>query len=182
MVRLLILALVAIGIFTQMSGLASEWLKSNGYMESNAEAAKLEKPARTKRNDTRANMAVRSGRTVLKANKQGHFVTRAYINNKPIRVLVDTGATIIALSYEDAKRLGLRPKKSDFTDPVSTANGRTYFAPAKLRTVRVGQAEERNVPASIAPKGMLNVTLLGMSYLKELKRFEIRDGKLILEN
>ena len=182
MVRLLIIAILAIGIFTLIPGFASDWLKTNGYMDSSGEASKAAWRPQSKQPATRASAAVVSGRTVLKANKQGHFLTRAYINNKPIRVLVDTGATMIALSYDDAKRLGLKPKSSDFTKPVSTANGRTYFAPAKLKSVRIGKAEERNIPASIAPKGMLNITLLGMSYLKELKRFEISDGKLILEN
>ena len=95
---------------------------------------------------------------------------------------LNTGATMIALTSQDARRLGLRPTKSDFTIPVNTANGRTYFAKAKLRSVRIGNTEERNIKATIAPKGVLDITLLGMSYLKQLKRFEISNGKLVLEN
>jgi len=183
MARYLIMAILAIGIFTQIPMLASDWLETNGYLESDAvEAKRTQVSSNGTQPSYQKSSVKRVGKTILKANKNGHFFTRAHINNKSIRVLVDTGATMIALSYEDARKLGLRPTKSDFTIPVNTANGRTYFASAKLRSVRVGRTEERNIKATIAPEGVLDITLLGMSYLKQLKRFEISNGKLVLEN
>ncbi len=183
MARYLIMAILAIGIFTQIPMLVSDWLTTNGYLDGDAvDANSLQISSRGSQNASHKGSAKRLGKTTLRANKQGHFLARAYINNKSIRVLVDTGATMIALTSQDARKLGLRPTKSDFTIPVNTANGRTYFAKAKLRSVRIGNTEERNIKATIAPKGVLDITLLGMSYLKQLKRFEISNGKLVLEN
>ena len=177
MVRLIILAVLAIGIFTQIPDLATKWLVSNGYMEgdygqSEALSAKIEEPQKTVK---------RSGRTVLQANRHGHFLAQAHINNRSIRIVIDTGATFVALSYEDAKRLGLKPKPSDFKIPVSTANGRVHFAKTTLRKIRIGRVEEFHIKALIAPKGALDITLMGMSYLKKLKNFQVTRGKLILE-
>ena len=61
--------------------------------------------------------------TELKAGQNGHFVVKAEINGTRVRVLVDTGASAVALSYDDASDIGLRPKNLDYDVPVSTANG-----------------------------------------------------------
>ena len=116
----------------------------------------------------------------LIAGKNGHFFARAYINGRPIAVLVDTGATQIAMTYKDAERLGLRPLGSDFTQMARTANGTARMAPVKLDSVRIGDVEVSDLRGSIAEQGKLDVTLLGMEFIRKLDRFELRGRELVL--
>ncbi len=116
----------------------------------------------------------------LTASRNGHFFARAYINGRPIAVMVDTGATKIALTYEDAERLGLRPHGSDFTLTTRTANGIARAAPVTLDDVRIGDVEVSDLRGSIAERGKLHITLLGMEFIRKLERFELRGRELIL--
>jgi len=115
----------------------------------------------------------------LTASRNGHFFARAYINGRPIAVMVDTGATKIALTYEDAERLGLRPHSSDFTLTTRTANGIARAAPVTLDDVRIGDVEVSDLRGSIAERGKLHITLLGMEFIRKLERFELRGRVLI---
>ena len=122
-----------------------------------------------------------AARTVeLEAKRGGHFIVRAEINRTPVTVLVDTGATKVALSYEDADRAGLRPRLLDFTIPVATANGTAKAASVVLRQVEIENILVRDVEALVLQKGALRGTLLGMSFLKRLSSFRMEDGRLIL--
>jgi aspartyl protease family protein len=112
----------------------------------------------------------------------GHFVTTATINNASIKVLVDTGATAVALSFEDAQKAGLQPNTLKFDVPVNTANGTAYAAVVKLRKVSIGTVRVNDVEGMVLQKGAFNGTLLGMSFLGRLNRFSIENGKLILKN
>lgn len=116
----------------------------------------------------------------LNASRNGHFYARAYINGRAIAVMVDTGATQIALTYEDAERLGLRPHSSDYTQRTRTANGIGRAAPIKLDSVRIGDVEVQDLNGSIAEEGRLHVTLLGMEFIRKLRRFEVRGRELVL--
>jgi aspartyl protease family protein len=121
-----------------------------------------------------------SGGVELKAGSHGHFETRAEINGRPVEVMVDTGATLIALTYEDAERAGIYMKDSDFTQRSQTANGVARAAPVMLDRVSIGDITVRNVRASVSERGRLQVTLLGMSFLSRLSRTEMRKGTLVL--
>lgn len=118
--------------------------------------------------------------TTLRANRSGHFFARAHINNRPVAVLVDTGATAIALSYEDARQIGIEPRESDFTSLARTANGTVRTAPVTIDSIRIGDVEVRNLRGSIAEPGNQHVTLLGMEFIRRLGRFEMRGQELIL--
>jgi aspartyl protease family protein len=96
--------------------------------------------------------------------------------------MVDTGATMVALTYEDAERAGIHLKASDFTRSVSTANGVTRVAPVTIERVSVGDIMVRNVAASVSERGRLSTTLLGMSFLSRLERVDMRSGILVLED
>ena len=120
--------------------------------------------------------------TELKAGDNGHFVTRASINNSKITVLIDTGASAVALGYEDAEKVGLKPRTLEFDVRVNTANGEGRAARVMLREVSVGSIRVRNVEGLVLQKGALSGTLLGMSFLGRLKNFEIKDGTLTLQN
>jgi aspartyl protease family protein len=120
--------------------------------------------------------------TELKAGNQGHYVIKARINKSDIDVMVDTGATVVALSYEDAQKAGLHPNTLDFNVPVSTANGSVNAARAKLDRVEIDTVRVDNVDALVLPTGALNGTLLGMSFLSKLDSFKSEDGVLTLKN
>jgi aspartyl protease family protein len=112
------------------------------------------------------------GSVVLKADGHGHFITVAQINGEDMKVMVDTGASVLALPYEDAERLGFRLKASDFTVPVNTANGRAKVAAVRVKEVRIGDVVVQDVAAAVSEPGALRITLLGMSFLKRLKSFQ----------
>lgn len=120
--------------------------------------------------------------TELQANANGHYVTSASINGNDIRVMVDTGATAVALSYEDAAAAGLRPGSLDYDVPVSTANGIAQAARVRLDRVAIDGIEIDDVDALVLPEGALSGTLLGMSFLGRLSSFRIEDGVLVLKD
>jgi aspartyl protease family protein len=122
------------------------------------------------------------GRIVeLKAGAFGHYRARAEINGRPVEVLVDSGASLVVLSHEDAERAGLRPRAQDYTQRVSTANGVTRVAPMLLDRVSIGDVSVRNVEAAIGEPGKLGQSLLGMTFLGRLQRVDIRAGVLFLQ-
>jgi aspartyl protease family protein len=117
----------------------------------------------------------------LAANDQGHFETEAELNGRSVDVMVDTGATIVAMTYEDAERAGIYLKPSDFTHKVSTANGEAKVAPVTISSVSIGSITVRNVEGAVAESGKLHKTLLGMSFLNRLSRVEMRSKNLVLQ-
>ncbi len=118
----------------------------------------------------------------IAAARNGHFFTEAEIDGRPINIMVDTGATMVALSYEDAERAGIYVNASDFTHSVSTANGRARIAPVMLQSVSIGDITVRDVPAAVSEPGRLRTSLLGMSFLGRLSRFDMRSGLLVLQD
>jgi len=117
----------------------------------------------------------------IKSGRSGHFDTEAEINGRSIKVMVDTGATMVALSYEDAEHAGIYLNRGDFTRAVTTANGVARVAPVTLDRVSIGDITVRDVPAAVAEPGRLNTSLLGMSFLSRLSRFDMRSGVLVLQ-
>jgi aspartyl protease family protein len=102
--------------------------------------------------------------------RDGHFWAQAQVNGRPLRVLVDTGASEVALTRADARRLGVDVGGLDYDSPVTTADGRMRAARVRLARVAVGDAEVRDVDALVVRHG-LNASLLGMSYLGRLSGF-----------
>ena len=120
--------------------------------------------------------------TEVQESNGGHFITKANINGREIEVLVDTGATAVALSYDDAETAGLKPHSLDYTVKVSTANGEGTAARVKLRYVMIDNVKVRDVDALVLQDGAMKGTLLGMTFLSRLKTFSVTDGKLLLKN
>jgi aspartyl protease family protein len=117
----------------------------------------------------------------IEAERNGHFSAEADINGRSIPVMIDTGATMVVLSYEDAERAGLLLTDKDFTRAVSTANGTARVAPVTLDRVSIGNITVRDVPAAVAESGRLRTSLLGMTFLSRLSRFDMRAGRLVLQ-
>jgi aspartyl protease family protein len=116
----------------------------------------------------------------LRADRTGHFSAKAYINGSPVEVLVDTGATVVALSFEDAERAGVYVRPGDFNGRVSTANGTARVAQVQLDSVSIGDIRVRNVRAVVSERGAMSGTLLGMSFLSKLGKVEMGNGRLLL--
>ena len=116
----------------------------------------------------------------IAADDSGHFQTEAEINGSRVDVLVDTGATLVALTYDDAQRAGVYLSPSDFTHEVRTANGTAKVDPVDLRSITIGDITVRNVRGAVTEPGKLHKTLLGMSFLSRLSRVEMRDQALVL--
>lgn len=98
---------------------------------------------------------------VLQRDPSGHYRAEAYINGTRARVLVDTGATGVAISQQLADSLGL---KSHVAVRTQTANGEAVAYMVRLQSVKLGGIEARDVAASIVP-GLSGDALLGMSFL-----------------
>jgi aspartyl protease family protein len=122
-----------------------------------------------------------SGEERIDADRQGHFVSQFRMNGKPVQALVDTGASIVAISKSTARRLGISVSPSDFIYPVQTANGTTKVARAVIKSIEFGSIRVRDVEAAVIDDKSLGGTLLGMSFLNQLKSFKVEDGELILK-
>lgn len=118
----------------------------------------------------------------IRAGDSGHYNAEVEVNGEAVEVLVDTGATLLALTHEDAERAGIYLKDSDYTLRARTANGIARIAPVRLSEVTIGDIRVRDVEATVSEPGKLTTTLLGMSFLSRLERFEIRQGVLVLQN
>jgi aspartyl protease family protein len=114
-------------------------------------------------------------------DSRGHYSTDGRVDGRRLDFMVDTGASVIALTESSAARVGIRPSRSDYNAPVSTANGVVKAARARLDSVDIGGLEVRDVDAMVLPDGVLSENLLGLSYLSRLRRFEFAGGKLVLE-
>ncbi len=123
-----------------------------------------------------------AGRTVtIPRDQRGHFQTDGRIDGQRLSFMVDTGASVIALTENDAARIGMRPSRGDYTSTVTTANGQVKAARVRLASVDVGGLVVRDVDALVLPDGVLSENLLGLSYLSKLKRFEMANGQMVLE-
>jgi clan AA aspartic protease (TIGR02281 family) len=132
------------------------------------------------RAETRAAPASPANELVYRADGRGHFYLDAEVNGTPVHFLVDTGATLVSLSPQDARAIGLAPDELNFSAVMSTANGTARAAPLRLRSLRLGQLEVEDVPAVVMEQPM-GVSLLGLSFLNRLDGYSIRDGRLTLD-
>jgi aspartyl protease family protein len=123
-----------------------------------------------------------SGRSLsIPRDARGHFATEARIDGQRIAVMVDTGASVVALNESSAARFGLRPNPSQYTAIVTTANGTLKGAPTRIAMIELGGLIVRDVDAMVLPDEALSENLLGLSFLSRLKRFEYADGQMVLQ-
>ena len=117
---------------------------------------------------------------MLIRDNNGHFEVTAQVNGQAIRLLVDTGASSVVLTHEDALRAGIDVASLSYSIPVSTANGMTQAARARLNALDIGEIRRNNLAVMVAREGSLSTSLLGMNYLETLRSFEIRGDRLVL--
>ncbi len=116
---------------------------------------------------------------IVHRSKDGHFWLRAYANDVPIRMMVDTGASNVVLSPDDAKRIGYDLLELDFNGVADTANGQVAYARTELDKMSLGNMHFRNVPITVNGTKMSG-SLLGLSVLNEFSSVEFRGDMMIL--
>jgi aspartyl protease family protein len=165
--RLLLGALLFLGVGV----LSVRYLDQKGRAPANAAPVQAVAPANTPSSNTRSLVVNASG---------GHFAVDARVDGRRIPFMIDTGASHITIRESDASRLGFRPKERDYTIRMNTANGVGRAAQVDLRMVEVGDILVRDVPALVVPDNVLNVNLLGMTFLSRV-RWSHERGRLMLE-
>ena len=115
---------------------------------------------------------------VYRTDQRGHVALTAMVNGAPVRFLVDTGASRVTLTAEDARAAGIGPGELVFNQRSQTANGLAREAAVTLREIRIDRLSIDNVSAAVNEN--LNMSLLGMSFLRRLKSFEMREGTLTI--
>ena len=116
---------------------------------------------------------------VLPHARDGHYYLTLDINNVPVEFVVDTGASQVVLTQDDAKRIGLNPSSLSYLGTASTANGTVRTAAVRLDTVSLGVITDTSVRA-VVNDGQMFGSLLGMTYLSNFDSITIKDGQLIL--
>jgi aspartyl protease family protein len=114
------------------------------------------------------------------AEADGHYHVYGAIDGSSLRFMVDSGATDIVLSPADARMLGMQPDQLDYTLTATTANGIVRGAPIRLKTLKVGPIVMHDVPATVNEAEM-PVSLLGMEFLRRLKSWGVKNGRLTFE-
>ncbi len=117
----------------------------------------------------------------LSPDRNAQFRTEVEIDGTRIHALVDTGASQVLLSAEDARILNIDPPASAYTAIAQTANGAVNFAPVRLRELRVGGITVYDVDGLVARPGQTAVSLLGMSFLRKLSSFQVADGHFVMK-
>ncbi len=112
--------------------------------------------------------------------RDGHYYLQLELNGRNVTFVVDTGATGVVLTRDDAERAGLDLQSLNFFNEAMTANGLVRTAPVVLEEVRLGEVLDRNVRAQVNG-GQMDKSLLGMSYLQRFDRLEISNGRLVLQ-
>lgn len=109
----------------------------------------------------------------------GHYYVTAEVNGAPIRMILDTGATDLVLSHEDAEAAGIDLAGLTYFGQAATANGRVRIAPVRLDSIELGPVVDRNFRAFVS-EGEMPGSLMGMAYLQNFSRIEIENGALVL--
>ena len=118
----------------------------------------------------------------IRRRPDGHFIARTRANGVALTMLIDTGASTVVLKPADAQRLGIETDKLRYTVPVQTANGTTYAAHVRLRTLALGPISLNDVEALVARPNALSENLLGMSCLGRLRSYEFTGDMLTLRS
>ncbi len=121
------------------------------------------------------------GEADISKSADGHFWADADVGGHQVHFLVDTGATAVALTADDARALGIEPSTLTYSYTVTTANGQARAAAVKLPSITVGGARVDNVDAYVIDNG-LQTSLLGMTFLGRLSKFEATPTGMVLHS
>ena len=122
----------------------------------------------------------KGGTATFRSGADGHFAINANINGSLIHTVFDTGASAVVLTDVDARRAGIDTRTLVYNVQVSTANGTGRAASVTLDEMQVGSIARKNVRAFVAEKGALEISLLGMTFLKTLSGYAVSGRSLQL--
>jgi aspartyl protease family protein len=120
------------------------------------------------------------GSVIVNRRLGGDFAIAARINGARVTLIFDTGASVVVLTEQDAKRIGIKTATLSYDVPVSTANGTALAASARLDEIAVGTITEHDVRALVVKPDALEQSLLGMSFLERLKSYAVERNRLVL--
>lgn len=121
------------------------------------------------------------GTIALVRDRSGHFTLDAGVGDKTIHFLVDTGASVVTLSHEDAEMIGIDTAALSYRIPVTTANGRALVAGTTLDALTIAGSELRTLRVFVAPQGKLDTSLFGMNGLDRFASWRVEKGRMILQ-
>ena len=127
-------------------------------------------------------LSTAQGEAELRRAWDGHYRAEAEVNGVRMRLLIDTGASMVLLPYEEVRALRLDPGELEFSLPVTTANGTSTVAPVLLTSIKIGPIAVFDVQAAVAQPGRLKIGLLGMSFIDKLSEISFRGQTLTLRN
>ncbi|MEO1695623.1 MAG: TIGR02281 family clan AA aspartic protease [Pseudomonadota bacterium] len=110
----------------------------------------------------------------------GHFAVQTKVNGRTLTMLVDTGASTVVLTSDDAERVGLDVNQLAFAIPISTANGTGFAARVRLNSLAIGGIQQGPLTALVAKPGALSESLLGMNFLQRLRSYQVQGDFLTL--
>jgi aspartyl protease family protein len=128
-----------------------------------------------------ASTARLSGVVRVPARGDGHFEVTARVGARRVPFMVDTGATVVALTWDTARDLGLASSSDSMDVPISTANGSVNAKLVTIPRLEIDSLDLSEVRAVVLPRGALDKNLLGMSFLSRLKRFAVDHQTLVME-
>lgn len=145
-------------------------------------------PLPTVQRPTEMSASVQTGNTISGPNEavaeresDGSFAFDAVVNGTHVRMLFDTGASVVGLRAEDAVRLGIPVTRLNYAAKIKTANGTADVAPVMIDTMIIGNITLRNVAGFVAKQGMLHENLLGQTFLERLSGFNVEKNLLVLK-
>ncbi len=119
------------------------------------------------------------GRIEVPMARDGHYYMTIGVNGVPVEFVVDTGASEIVLSHEDAARAGVDVDSLNYLGTANTANGQVRTAQVRLKEVDLGGIVDRNVTALVNSGDMFG-SLLGMAYLNRFAEVSFGGGRMVL--
>ena len=126
-------------------------------------------------------MPAQGHQAISRREPNGYFLFDTAVNGMTVRMVFDTGATIVALRAEDAARAGIAVNGLNYSGSMKTANGTGEVAFVVLDSLKVGDVTRYNVPAVVSRPGMLFANLLGQSFMTKLKGYRFEGSDLILQ-
>lgn len=127
-------------------------------------------------------LSTTQGEAELRRAWDGHYRAEAEVNGVRMRLLIDTGASMVLIPFEEVRALGIDPRELDFSLPVITANGTSTVAPVRISSIKIGPVVAFDVQAAVAQPGRLKTGLLGMSFIEKLTEISFRGETLTLRN
>ena len=165
-----------IGITLVVGALVGWFAPSGSDMASTPEAAS--ESSQTQLNALQQDQWL-AGETVLPRAEDGHFYADVTVDGTSAQMLVDTGASTIALTGEDAEAMGISWNDDEVRPVAEGASGPVYGVRVTLGHVQLGEFEARGVEATVIPEG-LGISLLGQSFLSTIPKVEMEGDRMVL--